>query len=415
MFIYNILLNLMFFPVIVGLFLFSVFNIRLRRTILSRFGFFKLKSFKEQPVWFHCSSLGEFNAIKNVLIILKKHYKNIFITTLTDTGFTAAENFLGSGNVNILPLDFNFLIKRFIKKLNPRLLVIEETEVWPNLIYQAGKCNLPVIYTNCIISGKSFKFYNGLNFIFKQVLKNINVFFIQNKTTSRYLKKLKVPDEKINYIGNIKFDIKIPKNKNIKNIKQKFYLTGKLVITAGSTRENEEKILLNVYKKLKIKYKNLKLIIVPRHLNRVKEIVDLFKLNNVKYTLYSSIKKDYDVLLVNKMGILMDMYSVSNLSFIGGTLIPAGGHNPIEAACVKTPVIFGRYIKNNKEAFLKIMENKGGFIVQDERELLNQIEQLLKNKQKLKKIGLNAFKVIKNNQGASGKIVQYIVKNYLID
>lgn len=413
MFIYNIVLNLLFLPVIIGLFLFSVFNIRLRKTILSRFGFSKLKSFKEQPVWFHCSSLGEFNAIKNVLIILKKYYKNIFITTLTDTGFIAAENFLGRGNVNILPLDFNFLIKRFIKKLNPRLLIIEETEVWPNLIFQAGKCNLPIVYTNCIISRKSFRFYNGLNFIFKQVLKNINVFFIQNETTRQYLKELKVPKKKINYIGNIKFDIKIHKSKNIKKIKQKFHLTGKLVITAGSTRESEEAILLNVYKKLKIKYKNLKLIIVPRHLNRVKEIVDFLKLNNVKYILYTKVKKDYDIVLVNKMGVLIDMYSVSDLAFIGGTFVPVGGHNPIEAAYVKKPVISGKYIKNNKEAFLKIIENKGGFMVQDESELLNKIEQLLKNKQKLKNIGLNAFKVIKSNQGASEKIVRYIVKNYL--
>ncbi len=413
MIFYNILLNILFLPLILIFLVFSIFNIRLRTTFFFRMGFIKIKKLKQRPVWFHCSSIGEFNAIKNVIIELKKKYNNIFITTLTDTGSLTARKYLGYENVSILPLDFNFLIKRFIKRLNPLMLIIEETEVWPNLIYQAEKLNIPVIYTNCIISEKSFKFYKILGFIFKKILEKIDIFFIQNLHTRQYLSNFGIPPEKIQYIGNIKFDLNIKLRKNAENIKYKLHLKNRFIITAGSTRKGEEELLLNVFKNLKDHYKKLRMVIVPRHLDRINEVIDLIKEKSLTFSLYSKLEKEYDVLLVDKMGVLLDMYLISDIAFIGGTLVPIGGHNPLEAAGVKKPILCGKYIKNNKEAFIKIIENKGGFMVNGEKELFNKLKELLKNRKKLNIMGKNAYKVLKDNQGASKEIAGYLIENYI--
>ncbi len=413
MIFYNVILNLLALPIILIIFFVSLFNVRLRKTLFARLGFQKINRLNKQPLWFHCSSLGEFNAIKNLIIELRKHYKQIFITTLTDTGFHAAEKLMGKGNVAILPLDFNFLIRFFIKRLNPKLLIIEETEMWPNLIFQTGKAVITIIYNNCIINQKSYIFYNKLSFIFKNILQYIHVFFVQNEMTKKFLLNLHVNRDRIRFVGNIKFDIQLPENKRINNLKRKLYLSNSIVITAGSTREGEEEILLGVFEELKKNYPHLRLIIVPRHLNRINEIEKLIEQKNLRYTLYTKFKKEFNVLLVDRMGILTEMYQLSDIAFIGGTLVPVGGHNPIEAAYFKKPIISGPYIKNNQEAFIKIHQNKGGYIVQNKDELLEELKILLNNRNKLKEIGKRAFKVIKDNQGASKRIVHYIVKQYL--
>ncbi len=413
MIFYNILLNILFLPVILILLVFSVFNIRLRTTLLPRIGFFRIKKFKKRPIWFHCSSLGEFNAIKNVILELKKEYDEIFLTALTDTGFEAAQEFLSGKDASILPLDFNFLIRRFIKQVNPLLLIIEETEVWPNLIFQAEQLKIPVMYTNCIMAERSYRFYRRLGFIFKKILNGIDIFFIQNSRTGQYLSKLGIRNKKIRYIGNIKFDLNIKIEKNAERIKKALNLTSRLIITCGSTRKGEEEIWLKIFKDLKKNYSNLKLVIVPRHLNRINEIADLIKRNGLDHSLYSKIKKDYDVLLVDKMGVLQDMYLISDISFIGGTLVPAGGHNPLEAANVRKPILCGKYTKNNEEAFRKIIENKGGISIDDPERLFDILRKMLKNRSKLKVMGKNAYKVLKDNQGASKRIVQYLMENYV--
>ena len=305
------------------------------------------------------------------------------------------------------------MIKKFIKKLNPLVLIIEETEIWPNLIYQNFKLKIPVIYTNCIISEKSYKFYNLLPFIFRKILKKINIFFIQNKDTEKYLIDFGINKGKIKYIGNIKFDIKINLNKNAQKIKKRLYIDNRFIITGGSTRKGEEKILINVYNNLKMDYNKLFFILAPRHLDRINEIINLAKKFKLKYSLYSNPEPGCNMLIVDKMGVLLDMYLISNISFIGGTLVPVGGHNPLEAVSFKKPILCGKYINNNKEAFLKIINNNGGFIVDGEKELQNKLKLLLNSKKKLLAMGNNAYKILKDNQGASQKIVKYLIDNYV--
>ncbi|MDD5067902.1 MAG: glycosyltransferase N-terminal domain-containing protein, partial [bacterium] len=256
---YNIILDIFFVPFFLLLMTASLFNARLRKTFFRRIGLYRVRSFSQRPVWFHCSSLGEFNAIKNMVLELKNHGYEIFVSLLTDTGFESAEKFLGQGHVCVLPLDFHFLIKPLVRKVNACLLVIEETEIWPNLITQSAKASIPIIYTNAIISQKSYSFYSCLSMIFKPVLGLISLFFVQNQKTGAYLRELGVKQKKIRYEGNIKFDLRIRQKLTPSLLKQRLGLSHTLVFTAGSTRPGEEELLLGAFQSLKGKFKSLKL------------------------------------------------------------------------------------------------------------------------------------------------------------
>ena len=408
MFFYNLFLNILFLPFLIIFILVAILNKRLSFNFFQRISFIKNKP-EGKVIWFHCSSFGEVNAIKSVIEKLKKRKKKIYITTLTDTGFLNAKKIVGD-NCSIIPFDFNFLIKRFIKKIKPEILIIEETEIWPNLIWQTSKFKIPIIYINALITEKSYKAYKLLKFIFSKVLKRIEIFFVQNQETEFYLKKLGVDKNKIKYIGVTKFDIKIPKINKLKIFK-----ADSKIIVAGSTHHNEEKILIETFKKLKNEFPNLKLIIAPRHIERLNEIVKLLETEKIKFNLFSKIKNfcNEEVLIIDKMGVLMEIYNLSNISFVGGTLVKVGGHNPLEPASLKKPVLFGPFIKNNFVAFQLLLENKAGIMVKDASELYEKIKFLLKNKNEAKKMGLNAYKILKTNSGASQKIVDYICKNYL--
>ncbi len=412
MFLYNLILNFLSPLIMLLLLILSIFNKRLRRTFFQRF-FFKTRSRENPPIWFHASSLGEFNAIKNVINLVKNSYDSVIITTLTDTGYEAAIKTFGKDNVYILPLDFNFLIKLFIRKINPILLVIEETELWPNLIFYSAKNNIPIIYTNTIINEKSFNAYKRFSFIFKNILNKINIFFVQNNETEIYLRYFQIPSEKIKYAGNIKFDINIKKTYPGKIKKNLYFSNNNIIITAGSTRDGEEEFLLEAYKKLKDLNKKVKLIIAPRHLERVNTILQLIKKYDFKYSLYSKKIKNFDILVVDKLGVLIDMYSISDISFVGGTIAPIGGHNPLEPAAVGKVVIFGPYINNNRIAFETLLSYKGGFMVKSRDEFVDIVKLLISDSNLLKKYGKNARLVIEQNKGASQKIASYILENFI--
>ncbi len=372
---------------------------------------FHYLSLRQRPVWFHCSSVGEVNAVKNLVNEIKKVYPDVFITTLTDTGLTKAEEIVGKDRCSIIPFDFNFLIKRFINKLNPRLLIIEETEIWPNIIWQSYLKRIPIVYINALISKKSFTFYKMLRFIFEKILKKIDRFYVQNKETEIYLKQLKVSDDKIAYVGVTKFDIPLFINKRYKRV----FEPKAPVLCCGSIRDGEDEILIRVYKRLKEDYHNLKLILAPRHIDRVNRISKLLSYYNLNFEKYSQIKNRVkkDILIVDKMGVLIQMYQNSSVSFIGGTLVPIGGHNPLEPAACGKPIVSGPYTKNNYVAFQMLKENKGLIIVNDEEELYYNVKLLFQDRKKRISMGKKAIETLKKNQGVSVKLKNFIWKNYL--
>lgn len=416
--LYNILIfvaTILFLPII----FFKIFTHKnLKFGLKERFTLFDksfVKSLKNNNIiWIHASSVGEVNVSSILVKPLKKYlpdYK-FLITVMTHTGYETAYNSTIYDYVTFMPFDFSILIKRFLKVVKPKIVLIAETEFWPNLFYFTNKKNIPILVFNCRISDNSIKNYLKFKFFFKNVLNKANFFLCQDDDTAERLLLIGVDRKKIKISKNIKFDFQI----NISNydtIFKDFSMENKrdcFIITAGSTHNNEEEIILDIFQKLSDKYKNLFLIIAPRHIDRIDEIVKLVKNKKINFNLFSenSVNKSSKILLIDKLGVLIKAYAISKICFIGGSLILRGGHNPIEAIYFKKPVVSGKNIFNFKEIYSQLYEINGVILVDDENSLKRELEKLITDQKYREIIANNGYKILENNKGALKTTINYI-------
>ncbi len=413
-FIYNLLLVIaivLFFPLIIFKIL-SNKNLKVglkdRLTLYSPD--FKKSIKNKKIIWIHSSSVGEVNIAEILVKKLKKIFPSyhFLITTMTYTGYTNAINKKIFDFITIVPFDTSFLIKRFLKITNPKIILITETEFWPNIFYQSYKKNIPLIVYNCRISDKSINNYLKFKFFFSKFLNYCSKFICQNMETIERLKKLDIQENKIIYSGNIKFDFEC-ENLNLKEIYELFNIKDKekFIITCGSTHSPEEEKILSIFKNLKDSI----LILAPRHVNRTNEIEDLIKRFNYSYVKLSNPNKnEFDILLIDKIGYLVKAFAISDVCFIGGSLSLTGGHNPIEAIYFKKPVISGKNVFNFYDIYKQLKENNGVILVDNENELLSAIEKIRKNKNFAKKIAENGYNVYLKNRGAIEKTIKIITE-----
>ncbi|MBY0539883.1 MAG: lipid IV(A) 3-deoxy-D-manno-octulosonic acid transferase [Campylobacterales bacterium] len=315
--------------------------------------------FKKNGVWFHSCSMGETKAIKP---LIENYLKNANISVITNTGFEEAKKI--SSNVRYLP--FEIFLPFWITK--QKVLVVMEAELWYLLFLLAKKKGAKTLLINARISDKSYKSYKRFSFFYKRIFKNIDKVFAQSEVDKQRLEELGASNVEV--IGNIKL-AQLPK------INFELEKPTQVVITAASTHENEEKLILNAYKK-----EQGKLIIVPRHPERFEKvdllIKEFVKDKDISYQRYS-IKEDFksDIILVDKMGILNDIYAISDVVILGGAFEKIGGHNPIEPAFFNCKIISGKNIFNQKSLFDCI---KNYYLIQNDElgEYLNNIENLEK-------------------------------------
>ena len=355
----------------------------------NRLGYFKIteETAKTPVIWMHASSMGEVS----VLSILKSHIEKIdgsvsvFITVMTETGYNRAKKmFANSGSVGYLPLDYRSAIRRFLNKVNIRAAVFIETEIWPNIIHELGRKNIPIFLANGRLSEKSCRRYVHFRKALSRLLGNYHRLMVQSEADRDRFLDIGAPADKVEVIGSLKFDApmnRLPENRKnqIKN-SLPFQPEDKILI-AGSTRKGENEIILKLYKRLLDGIENIKLILVPRHPERVGEVTALTKDMNIPYCLYSELKDapaSCHVLIVDKMGILNDLYALSDIAFVGGTLADIGGHNILEPVWAGIPVIYGPSIYNVRDSSEFIMENNFGEMVPDENILYDRIEKYFK-------------------------------------
>ena len=370
----------------------------------------KLKD--EEYIWVHCSSVGEIN-LSEVLIkkLLKNRKERILITLFTDTGIAVAKDkFKKEDRVEILyfPLDDKKDIKKILSKIKLNYLILIETEIWPNLIELSSKV-AKVVMVNGRISDKSFKRYLKVRFLLKDIFKNISAFYMQSSIDSERIIELGADAKKVETMGNLKFDIEFQKysEEEKKELKEFLNIENKKVFTAGSSRTGEYEILLKVFSKLK----DTKLILVPRHIERTPEIEKLVKDFGYNCIKYSEIKEKNqektDILIVDTIGMLRKIYSISDIAFVGGTLVNIGGHSLLEPLFYKKTPIFGPYLQNVKEISKDILANNLGHKVKNEEEFLNAIEVVEKNQDKSARLIEQLFD---KNRGTADKIIAKLKK-----
>jgi 3-deoxy-D-manno-octulosonic-acid transferase len=396
---------------------------RYRHGWSERLGKIRRNSPDKKCVWIHAVSVGEVNATKTIVAELKNHLPQyeIIISATTDTGIEQARKLYGKElKVFYFPFDFSFVIHRAFKRLKPDICLLMELEVWPNFTSRAAKLNIPVIVVNGRISDRSFPRYSLIKFFVKPTFKKVSLFLAQSKEYADRFISLGGHHKTAIITGSLKYDTAqvTDKVEGADKLSMQLNITNQHLLVAGGTGPNEEKNILDVFKKLKQqpKYNNIRLAIVPRKPERFDEVAESIKQSNFELTRYSLIKTSNQkaanqnaVILGDTMGDLIKFYSLATVVFVGRSLVPMGGSDMMESAAMGKCTIFGPFTFNFKETVKALLQAQGAIEVKNENELYETIRKCLDEPKFAQQIAANGQKVIKDNQGATQKTLSSII------
>lgn len=390
-----------------------------RKRWLERYGFCQGKV-KAGGILLHSVSVGETIAAIPLVHYLKTHYPHlpITITTMTPTGSERVKAAFGDSiNHVYLPYDLPCAMRRFFTHIQPKLVVIMETELWPNMISQLDKEGIPLIIANARLSERSANGYKKLGSLTTSLMKKITCVAAQNQEDGNRFISLGLPSDHLVITGSIKFDITVSDElkKESALLKQQ-WAENRPVWIAASTHEGEEDILLATHKQLLQIIPELLLILVPRHPERFSSVIQLTEDEKLSYITRSSGETPTDttqVIIGDTMGELMLLYGVSDIAFVGGSLIERGGHNPLEPAAHALPILMGPHVFNFKD-ICRRLENEGGLIiVKTPEELTETLKHVLIHQDDRIKTGQSALAVLQKNQGALKRLTQ-LINRYLV-
>ena len=393
------------------------------RERLGLYGNEKINIFKKQKIiWIHAASVGETQVALLLARRIKEDYINhaVLVTNMTRNGQLVAQQ-SELVNVSILfPVDLSFVVERLLKMIRPELVIVVETELWPNFIRLVSQGGIPLVLVNGRVSDRSFPRYRFLRFLLRPMLGRFSAFCMQSQEDTERIAVLGAPSEKVENTGNLKFDYSLQDvtEKEVQRRKNNYRLPeGVAILVAGSTHEGEEKQLLEIYRQVASKVdRNLLLVLIPRYPERKREVQVLLKESGFTYRLRSSLCEEDDllspgeVLLVDSLGEVLDLYSTADLVFVGGSLIPIGGHNLLEAALLAKPVIFGSYVQNFKEISTKLIRAGAGIKVVNQQDLARKMVIMLNDPARCRAMGEAGRSLIVENAGATERTMRYIAK-----
>ncbi len=382
----------------------------------------------EKVIWFHAASVGEVKALSTIIPQVNRNHPeySMVVSTVTKTGKREAERILeGVKLVFFLPVDLKRFLKRAIQGTKPSALILVETELWPNLIREAKNSGCFVAQVNGRISEKSLRRYLLIKRLLKQTLSHVDLLCMQSEEHKERMMLLGANPDKIKVTGNLKYDrlLMAGKVKDTEGLKKKMCIPDHCkVVIGGSIRSGEEKILIPVFKRLQQENRNVVFVLAPRHLDRLKEIereLSTHQMNNVRKSQLDEVDSNASkqkestlderrVILLDTMGELSRIYSLADLAFVGGSLVPVGGHNLLEPAIYGVPVLFGPYVDHFKQEAEILIESGGGIKVKDKEELYLNLSGLLADDQIRKKLGERAKIAIRNQTGAARRTTDLI-------
>ncbi len=417
---YNSLLTLLLPVVLPYLLLRARKRSNLRRGFGERLGLLgeKRPSKNDQPVWFHASSVGEVTMSLPLVRAVRERFPAypLFFSTMTETGQETARKMLaGQGTTFLLPLDLSWIVRRTLRTLTPRVLFVAETEIWPNLLYGCRRRAIPVVVFNGRISDRSFQNYRRFRFFFRQVLQGVAAFAMQSERDAERIVEIGAPRDRIVVTGNLKFDrpaLHVSEEEKTTIRKSLGLREENTVFVAGSTHEGEESLILQAFRQLKQIEPSLLLILAPRHLERIDRVTRILEKGRFSWVCKSQIsgKRFTEVVLLDTMGDLEKIYSISTVVFVGRSLISGGGHNILEPAAFGKPVMFGPHMENFRDV-VRIMKSEGGGIeVRNQKDLVEQAQRLLMDRSYYSRVSQAALRAIQNNQGATQKTLRVLEK-----
>lgn len=377
-----------------------------------------------RPIWVHAVSVGEAKIAEILVKQLRRMYpeRRFILSSVTPTGNRIIRSFRKEHDlIFYLPLDLSFITKRVIRKLCPCICIIMETEIWPNLITQLNKMNVPVVLVNARISDRSFLGYRAIKAFIKPIVNKIDLFCAQSKRDAQRLSILGAPSNKVKVTGNMKFDFS--RHSGIPPEAGKDYIDYRLklglefterLFVAGSTHQGEEKIILNVYKQLQNEFPDLRLLIAPRHPERSSEIEKLIRRYNLQTLRISQLNLSSityhpsPIFILDTIGQLLSFYAIADIVFVGGSLVKKGGHNILEPALFEKPILFGPYMFNFRDIADLFLTEGAVCMIDGQKELSKKIRFLLSNPSEIETMGKKARQLIMENQGATARNIQLI-------
>ncbi len=372
---------------------------------------------KTGGIWIHAVSVGEVIAAEPLIRIIKSHYPelDLTVTTMTPTGSERVTALLGNEVFHqYVPYDTPCALKRFLGRIKPKLLIIMETELWPNMINQCHANKIPVVLANARLSDRSAKGYGRLPKLIKPMLNQINMIVAQGVDDGQRFISLGLPEDNLKVVGSIKFDINIDENIHLKaKALTNSWGAKRPVLVAGSTHNGEDELLLVAYKKLLRQFPELLLILVPRHPERFNKVAKLVLEHNlimIRRSTNEPVNNTTNILLGDTIGELMLFYATATVAFVGGTLVERGGHNFLEPAALSVPIISGKHVFNFSD-ISKLLVSKGAMLQVNNIELLaDKLTLILQDKTIQHRMGNAGFEVVKQNRGALLELYKVITK-----
>ncbi|MDD5347060.1 MAG: 3-deoxy-D-manno-octulosonic acid transferase [Candidatus Omnitrophica bacterium] len=375
------------------------------------------------PVWIHAVSVGEAMSVRHLVETLRQRLpgRQFVISTVTPTGNKIAQSIAVKGDVVIyLPLDLSWIARSVVERVDPCLVVLTETEIWPNFITHLSKKNIPIAVVNARISDRSLPGYLLARPLVKPLLNMIGVSCVQSEKDAARLSRLGMAPGKIMVTGNMKFDIKIKDYDELKkdytDYRLKLGLGSKERLwIAASTHAGEEEIVLAAYRGLRAKEAGLKLIIAPRHPERTAAVEELVNrspgLTAVRVSqaaktgtvnpFQADTSGRQPVFILDTVGQLMYFYTLADAVFVGGSLVSSGGHNILEPASLGRPVVFGRHMFNFRDIAELFLAHAAAIQVAGQAQLQDAIESLVSDNRRAAALGKAGRDLIKANQGAT--------------
>ena len=391
-----------------------------------RFGFYsrEMKSAVKgsRPVWIHAASVGEILSAGRLVEEIRKRFpsQKILVSAFTHTGYLTARRVISDSTAIFLPLDHPWIVKRAFFTFEPSLLVFLETEIWPNMLRLAYRRGTPTLLLSGRFSRRSIKKYSSLSWFFRAVLGNFSSMGMQTAEDAERAKRVGADPAKVFVTGNLKLagwgnDIAHnPTSAEPLHLKRK--ADGRCLLVVGSSHRGEEEILLDAFRLLKERFPNFQMVLAPRHPHRFPEVEKLLKASGLEFARKSQTNGGsfftQDICFLDTLGDLKEFYALGDIAFVGGSLVDAGGHNLLEPARVRRPVLFGPYMANFAAMAAEMKEKGGGIEVRGVEGLVGELTDLLNDADKRRTMGENAYQVAADDQRV-GERTSELLSRYL--
>jgi 3-deoxy-D-manno-octulosonic-acid transferase len=372
-------------------------------------------------IWIHAVSVGEVMAVLPLIQAVQTRWpeRRLVVSTATLTGQTLARKKLpGEIGVFYFPLDWRFTVRKSLNTIQPSLVLIAETEIWPNFLRECGARSIPVLLVNGRISDRSVSRYRKIKPFMRRVLRDISFCCMQTELDRDRLLSLGVDPGKVDVAGNLKYEIAAPSSSEGKAEAYRELLglsPNRFVVVAGSTMKDEEPLVLAAFETLRVACSEAVLILAPRHPERFREVEKLLSDQSIAYVRRSDLHtaangagQERHVVLLDSMGELATLYALASVVFIGGSLVPTGGHNILEPALFRKPILFGPSMSNFREMSEDFLQQQAAVQVKDSAELGSALVRMFRDAEFRQRTGERGYAILMANRGATQRILDRI-------